>query len=75
MEVNGQVSNFEQKNLFNALLYKNNFFKVWDVAIYLHLIENCSNSAQLVSGTLEKMSPFYKWEDLPLPRKYRLYLG
>ena len=33
----------------------------------LHLIGNCWNSAQLVSGTQEKMSPYNKWEDPPLP--------
>ena len=40
IEVNGHVSNFEQKNLYNTLLYKKIIFEVWDVAIYLHLIGN-----------------------------------
>ena len=40
MELNGEVANFENKNLFNTLLDKKYIFKLWNVAIYLHLIGN-----------------------------------
>ena len=39
MELNGEVANFENKNLFNTLLYEIFVFKVY-FAIWLHLIEN-----------------------------------
>ena len=40
MESTGEVSNVEQKNLFNGLLYKKNSFNVWYLASCLHLIGN-----------------------------------
>ena len=40
MESTGEVSNVEQKKLFNGLLYKKNSFNVWYFASCLHLIGN-----------------------------------
>ena len=40
MEPTGEVSSVEQKNLFNALLYKKNSFDLWYFASCLHLIGN-----------------------------------
>ena len=40
MELNGEVANFENKNLFNTLLYEIFVSKVWYFAIWLHLIGN-----------------------------------
>ena len=40
MELNGKVANFENENLFNALLYEILIFKDWYFAIWLHLIGN-----------------------------------
>ena len=40
MESTGEVSNVEQKKLYNGLLYKKNSFDVWYFASCLHLIGN-----------------------------------
>ena len=55
MELNGEVSNFEHKNLFNTVLYEIFVFKVWYFAIGLHLIGNLYELAYLEPRTFEKM--------------------
>ena len=58
IEANGHVLNFGKNNLCNSLSYKKIVFEVWDVAIYLHLIENfCKLAHYLRAKELRKNVP------------------
>ena len=72
MELNGKVSNIEQKNLYNTILYKKNFQR-----LRLRHLAPFDWKFQYSIGTLRAKDPrkmylFYKREDQSMLRPLRL---